>query len=92
MRAALALVLMAAPALADAPASWEAFRDRVAEACLALDAGPGEVAVEVNPFGTESYGVAIVTLTSEAGVDRLACVYSKATGEAEMSAPFAPPG
>ena len=90
---ALVLALLATPAVADADASWEAWRAEVEAACRALVAGqPGEVAVEVNPFGSEGYGVALLTVTSEAGTDRLACVVPKGegAGPAELTAPFAP--
>ena len=56
-----------------------------------LVTGPGEVAVEVNPFGTDSYGIALVTLTTAEGSDRMVCVYDKARAAAELSAPFPPP-
>lgn len=90
MRPALLLALLATPALADSEAAWDAFRAEVEAACRALVEGPGEVAVEVNPFGSEHYGVALVTLASAAGTDRMACVLDKATGAAELTAPFLP--
>ena len=89
---ALLLALLATPALADPEASWEAFRSEVEEACRALVEGPGEVAVEVNPFGSPSYGVALVTVAAAQGTDRMACILDKATRTAELSAPFAPAG
>ena len=91
MRAAfLILPLLATPALANSEASWEAFRAEVDAACRALVQDPGEVTVEVNPFGSEHYGVALVTLTAPYGTDRMACVLDKATRTAELSGPFAP--
>ena len=90
MRALLILPLLATPALADAEASWDAFRAEVDAACRALVQDPGEVAVEVNPFGSESFGVALVTLTAPYGTDRMACVFDKATRAAEITGPFAP--
>ena len=68
-----------------------AFRAEVDAACRALVQDQGEVAVEVNPFGSESFGAALVTLTAEAGTDRMVCVYYKATRTAEITAPFTPP-
>ena len=47
-----------------------------------------EVAVEVSPFGSESYGAAVVTLTGEAGTDRAVCIVDKATKAAELTAPW----
>lgn len=92
MRACNALVallaLTAGPALASSDDAWAQFRVDVGAACLALVEGPGTATVEVNPFGSESYGVAVVTLTSDAGTDRMVCVYDKAGKQAELSAPF----
>lgn len=89
--AAFATLALATPGLADSEASWEAFRGEVEAACRALVQDPGEVAVEVNPFGSESYGVALVTLTAEYGTDRMACVFDKASRTAELTGPFPPP-
>lgn len=95
MRLAPVLALLASPALADSEAAWEGFRAEVEAACRAEVEGfgevGGEVAVDVNPFGSEHYGVALVTLASEAGTDRMACVFDKATRQAELTAPFASP-
>ena len=95
MRLAALLALLATPALADSEAAWDEFRAEVEAACRAAVEGLGQaggaVAVEVNPFGSEHYGVALVTLASAAGTDRLACVLDKATGAAEITAPFLPP-
>ena len=82
--------LIAAPAFADGDASWEAFRKDVATACLALVQGPGETQIEVNPFGSESYGVALVDLVAPAGTDRMVCIYDKVTKKAELTGPFLP--
>ena len=91
--AALLLSPLAGPALGDGDASWEAFRAKVETACRALVEAPegADVAVEVNPFGSESYGVALVRVTASYGPDLMACVMSKATGEAELTAAFLPP-
>ena len=90
-RFALCLILLLpAPAFADGDASWEAFRQDVSAACLALVQGPGERWVEVNPFGSESYGVALVDLVAPAGTDRMVCIYDKVTKKAELTGPFLP--
>ena len=88
MRLALCLALAAGPALASSGDAWAEFREDVRSACLALVQGQGTVSIEVNPFGTESYGVALVTVTAEWGEDRMACVYDKVSGKAELSASF----
>ena len=85
---ALVLSILAGPALASSGDAWDQFRADVGAACLALVQGPGTTVVEVNPFGSDSYGVAVVTLASGAGTDRMICVYDKASKTAELSAPF----
>lgn len=95
MRAPTLLLLLALPStpvLADSEAGWDAFRAEVASACTALAEAPADatVQVEVNPFGSQSYGVALVEVTTPAGTDRMACIFDKATRAAELTAPFAP--
>jgi hypothetical protein len=85
---ALVLSILAGPALASSGDAWDQFRADVGAACLALVQGPGTATVEVNPFGSDSYGVALVTLSSDAGEDRMICVYDKTRKTAELSAPF----
>ncbi|MGX1096070.1 hypothetical protein [Amorphus sp. MBR-141] len=82
------LATAAVPAFASSDDAWETFRNDVSEACTALVQDAGEVSVEVNPFGSESYGAAIVTLTAEAGTDRMICIYVKETQKAELTSPF----
>jgi hypothetical protein len=83
--------MVAGPALASSDEAWVRFRTDVGSACLALVTGPGAVTVEVNPFGSESYGVAVVTVRSAGGRDRMVCVYDKARKVAELSAAFDAP-
>lgn len=92
MRLIPALLLAALPvaASADSPDAWEEFRTTVATTCEALVQDPGTVTVEVNPFGSQSYGAAIVTVTADYGTDRMICIYDKATGAAELTAAFTP--
>jgi hypothetical protein len=88
MRLAACLALAASPALASSGDAWEEFREDVRAACLALVQVQGTVTIEVNPFGTESYGVALVTVKADWGEDRMACVFDKVSGKAELSASF----
>lgn len=90
MLLAMLLPMVAPPALASSPEAWEAHRKEVALACAALPGFPheGEVTVEVNPFGTPSHGVAIITAKTGGVTERFACVTDKATGAAEMTPPF----
>jgi hypothetical protein len=84
------LATLTTPALADSPDAWDDFRAEVAAACTALVQDPGTVAVEVNPFGSESFGAAIVTVTATYGTDRMICIFDKITRAAELTQPFAP--
>lgn len=81
----------AAPALASSEDAWAAFRADVRTACEALaDVPEGATAsYAVNPFGSESYGAALVTVTLRDGsADRMVCIYDKQARTAEMTAPF----
>lgn len=49
---------------------------------------PGRAVAEVNPSGSMSYGVAIVTLSAEGGTDRMVCILDEATGAAKTTAPW----
>lgn len=91
MRLTLALALLTTPAFADSEESWIQFRQDVTEACLALVDSEGEITTEVNPFGSERFGLALITITTDAGTDRVGCIVEKGTGVAELTAPFAPP-
>ncbi len=90
IRLSLILACLALPAAADSPDGWDAFRAEVEAACAALVTGPGTIAVEVNPFGSETYGAAIVTVTADWGTDRMICIFDKTTRAAELTAPFPP--
>jgi len=78
------------PAAASSDDAWAAFRDSVRSACLALVAPGTTPEIEVNPFGSDSYGAANVTVATAAGTDRMICIFDKRTGRAELTAPFAP--
>lgn len=92
--AAIAALAAAGPAAASSDDAWQTFRDQVAAACTALArplAGGAEMTVEVDPFGSESHGVAIVTLVRPDGRERMICITDKTpegTGAAaELTAP-----
>lgn len=93
--AAILLALsLPAVALASSDEAWEEFRAEVDTACRALipDEG-GEAVIEVNPFGSESYGAALIinTLPNGDGADRYVCIFDKKAKTAEITAPFLPP-
>ena len=90
MRVLIAVaVLSASPASASSDDAWEAFRADVLAKCKALAPQATAASVEVNPFGSESYGVAIVTTRSPADDERSVCIYDKRSQRAELTAPFA---
>lgn len=83
------LALTAAPAWASGEDAWAVFRAEVEAACTAILERPGAIVVEVNPFGSQSFGAAIVTVTSERmGTDRMICIHDKLAKVAELTAPF----
>ncbi|MGP9805338.1 hypothetical protein [Paracoccus sp. NSM] len=89
MRLAVLLTALALPAHASTEAAWDEMRDRLAQGCEALLPAAAEAVIEVNPFGSETYGVAVVTLTDPQGAtERMACIMDKASGEIELTAPF----
>lgn len=91
MRTLIALVVLASPALASSEDAWDAFRADVLAKCQSL-VPPGVTAtVEVNPFGSERFGAAIVTTRGPAGDERAVCIYDKRSQAAELTAPFAEP-
>lgn len=88
--AAAALAVLPALAWASTEDAWDSFRASVQTACEALvQAPPGaSVTIEVNPFGSESYGTALVSIGHPAGTDRMVCILDKRSGTAELTAPF----
>lgn len=86
---AIALAVLPVMAQASSEDAWDEFRTAVETACRALvDAPEATVSVEVNPFGSESYGAALVTATHAGGTDRVICIFDKQAGTAEITAPF----
>lgn len=90
-RAGLAgLLLLAAsiqPLAASSPDAWEVFQKKVAEACtrLALAGDFVAASAEVDPFGTETYGLALVTGKLKSGrEERALCAFDKNSGKAEL--------
>lgn len=81
--AAAASAALAGPALASSPDAWADFRIEVRETCLAAAKAQGMTSPEVivHPFGTSSYGVAIL----REGDDKRICVFNKATKAVELT-------
>lgn len=90
LTAGLVLAGGAGIAHASSEDSWKAFRADLADACR--EKVPEGFTVEhmrVDPFGSESYGVAVVQGTSKPDdeAQTLVCVYDKRDKTAEMSGP-----
>lgn len=92
-RALLAAALLAlatppaTPALASAPDAWAQMRKSVETACLKAAAPLLPAAkASVDPFGSESYGLAVLTGVPKGGKQpaMLICVYDKRSGTAEV--------
>ncbi|QQQ00800.1 hypothetical protein [Lysobacter enzymogenes] len=68
--------------------AWAEFRKDVDKACRIL-LGPqpksAQVTVKVDPFGTESYGAALVTVTAGKQKSQRICIYDKKTNKAELT-------
>ena len=66
--------LLATPALASSDDAWATFRTDVQAACAQITDVPegASASYAVNPFGSESYGAALVTVTLKDGTaDRM---------------------
>lgn len=81
-------VCFAAPSFSSSADAWEEFRSDVRTACEAIAPKGTTVFIEVSPFGSESYGAAIVYQLTESGLDRYVCIYDKQTQKAEITTAF----
>ena len=83
----LAFITLTSSAFASSSDAWDEFAKDVAAKCTALAEGRiEEPKVVVDPFGTESYGVAILTgkaVGADATVSSI-CVYDKKSQSAEI--------
>jgi len=80
---AAAVVALSGPAFASSPDAWADFRIEVRDSCLAAGKAQGMTSPEVivHPFGTSSYGVAVL----REGDDKRICVFNKATKAVELT-------
>ncbi len=85
LRLILATAMLAAPVAAGAssPDAWTEFRAEVRAKCLAQaqSQGMGEPEVIVHPFGSESYGIAVL----REGDDKRICIFDKRTKAVELA-------
>lgn len=87
------LVLAVGPARSSSEDAWQEFRSTVETECRALaqTLDTWVTDISVNPFGSESYGAALVGIGHDDGnVDRVICIYDKQSKTAELTAPFPP--
>jgi hypothetical protein len=90
MRYAFCFMVLATPALATGEAEWDLFQAEVAAACLALPDAPANAAVEVSPFGSQTYGAALITSITAGVLEQQVCIFDKSSRAAELASPFMP--
>lgn len=82
---------IAAPALASSEDAWAELRADIKTKCVELveASGAKDVQIEVNPFGSEHFGAALMSSRdSSDAVIRAICIYDKRAKTAELTAPF----
>lgn len=81
--AAAALAALPATVGASSPDAWEDFRNEVRSSCLAAATAKGMSSPEVvvHPFGSESYGIAVL----RQGSDKRICIFNKQTKAVELT-------
>lgn len=92
IRIAACFVALASPALASCEEAWATFRSTVEASCAAHAGIPrgAKLHIEVNPFGSDRYGIALLTIRLPDGtVDRSVCIMDKQSLDTEITAPFA---
>ena len=91
--AAVALGGFMLPAMAASPDAWEAFREEVKAACLKAAKPLFETAAaDIDPFGSESYGLALVHGKAK-GADteiKAICVFDKKSKKVEIGGELPP--
>jgi len=87
----VATLIGATPALAASPDAWEEFRTDVKKACeKAVSSTLEKPSIAVDPFGSQSYGIAIArgkSKYSDAPLTMI-CVFDKKTKAVETSGEF----
>lgn len=83
----LLLALSGTHAVGSSDAAWTEFRQTLRNACVAHAATRFTVGdVRIDPFGSQSYGVAVITDAGKG--EEHVCVYDKASGASELSGPL----
>lgn len=88
--AAIAVASTGSAAFASTEEAWQEFRARTEAACRALLPEGSEAEISVDPFGSESYGIALVHMGRGTTTEVTVCVLDKQAGTAELSGAFAP--
>lgn len=93
--AMLVCIATGSPLIANASSddAWAELRETLVTTCdaLARKVTPdAEIRVTPNEVGSESYAVALVTVSTEAGQDMSVCVYDKQKKTAELTVAFLP--
>lgn len=90
--AAALTLLNVIPAAASSDGAWQQMRADISTKCLAQQkkfGSAGKTAIEVNPFGSDRFGVAILTTKLKVGgTERAVCIYDKTAKTVELTAPF----
>ena len=71
--------------------AWAQLRDDLQAACTDLasaTAPEARIDLRLNEYGSDSYAVALVTMTTRQGQDMAVCIYDKQSGEAQMTTAF----
>ncbi len=87
-----AAALLASNAAASSGDAWETFRAEVSERCLAAASSLEKASAVVDPFGLESFDLALVIGTpkgSDTAVTRI-CVFDKQKKTVELGGELAP--
>ncbi|MGO4618479.1 hypothetical protein AB4Z34_21470 [Ensifer sp. 2YAB10] len=87
-----AAALFASNAAASSGDAWEAFRTKVSKKCLAAATSLEKASAVDDPFGSESFGLALVIGTpkgSKAAVTQI-CVFDKKKKTVELGGELAP--
>lgn len=82
--AVLFMALGATHANASSDDAWEEFRITLTQKCRIAAGAGADSLVQIDPFGTHSYGVAIIYTAK----GRRVCVMNKQTTALEISEPF----
>lgn len=89
---ATALIALSAPVKASSEDAWEEFRAEVEAACRSTTEDIFEAPeIIVDPFGSESYGIAIVTGLERGGDGTprsIVCIFDKVSRSAEVGTPL----